>query len=101
MMIDHVPDYAVWEVIEKKTNKYGVCGICNGEIDTTTSLEHDRECRECGTKFNIVDRTDGGAPVYDLDHRTTPEQRIRRTLRQKANERLALEELAAGGDDTE
>ena len=91
--------YDVARVMEHKANATGRCGVCSGEITTTISLPHDRECLHCSTKYQVVGRQDDGQPEYDLVWRTTPFQRIRRLLRQSAYTKVVFEELA--GDATE
>jgi hypothetical protein len=73
----------VRRVLEHLANERQKCPLCWSEIGTTTSLEHDRECVSCGTKFTIDGIDDDGNHEYRIDIRTTPQGRIRRLLRRR------------------
>jgi len=91
-----VPNHLVAHVIEEKTNRRGKCGICSGEIDTATSLVHDRVCVNCGTFYEVVGRDDAGSPEYRVVQRSTPEERIRRKIAREAHNRAVVRELSGG-----
>jgi len=82
--VDDVPRYLVRDVLEQRATGNQECPVCTGKIATTTSLEHDRECIQCGTRFMVTGRTENGDPKYDVDIQTTPLQRIRKGIRDGA-----------------
>jgi len=90
-----VPNSLVAKYLDAQLEKNPeTCPICTGKIDTTVSLQHDRECLDCGTKFMIDHNDDHGRPIPSVEMRTTPIERIKRNLEQYANECAVIEELA-------
>lgn len=99
MSVDEVPRSAVAEVISRRATESGTCGICNGQIMGSTSLEHERECSDCGTCYKVPGRTDGGDPEYEVEMHTIPSDQIERTLRKKAWERSVAEAMNEEGNE--
>lgn len=89
---DTVADFLVHKVLNRKLEKRPEnCPICSGDIGTTISTVHDRECNQCETKFTLGSE---GVPTIHMD--TTPVRRVERSIRQKATEEVVLNEL--GGE---
>jgi hypothetical protein len=84
----------VRRVLERVATSSQWCPICRSEIDTTISLDHDRECVSCSTRFYVEGRDDEGNPEYGIDMRTTPQGRIRRLLHQKAGIKATVNALS-------
>jgi ribosomal protein L37AE/L43A len=82
--VDDVPRSLVREVLEQRATQKQQCPVCNGEITTTNSMPHNRECTQCGTRFMVDGRTDDGEPEYAVDMQTTPLHRIRKGIRDGA-----------------
>lgn len=99
MTADEVPRSAVKEVISQRATNSGTCGVCDGQIMGSTSLEHERECADCGTCYKVTGMTDEGSPEYEAEMHTTPEAQIRRKLRKTAWERAAAKALHEGNDE--
>jgi len=95
-MSGEIPDptrHDVRRVLERVATERQACPLCWSKISTTTSLDHDRECVSCSTRFYVEDRDDDGNPEYGLDIRTTPQGRIRTLLRRRTGMEAAFMEL--------
>lgn len=93
MTTNEVPRSAVAEVISRRATQSGTCGICNGQIMGSTSLQHERECADCGTRYKVSGHTDDGGPEYEVEMHTIPSAQIERALRKKAWENAAVQAM--------
>lgn len=98
-VLDYEPTrHDVIRVMEAVATEKQVCGVCRGSIDTTTSLQHDRECVQCGTKYTICGTdTESGNPEYQIDSRSTPTGRIRDRLRKEVGMKAVQGVLRSSG----
>lgn len=85
----------IHRVMEAKATETGCCGVCGADITFTIAELADRECSQCSTQYRIIGHTDDGDPEYELVRNSTPTERIRKSLRQKAHMAAVAQELAA------
>lgn len=89
-----VPDGAVKKVLDEKLEKDpDSCPICNGTIDIGPSLQYDRRCWDCKTRFKVDRNGEDGRPIPSIIMETTPVQRLKQEIRQKVTEKAVYEQL--------